>query len=76
VQRLKSCMRVTTMRQMIPYPGQGPVTQFRSTDCDWAFHVQQPITPDVAFEFQRSYAGRWFATHSCIGSQRREYAAF
>jgi hypothetical protein len=67
-------MRVTTVRQMTPYPSQGSVTQFRSTDCDWAFHVQQPFkqpfTPDVAFEFQRSYAGA--GSRLMVASSRHE----
>lgn len=64
-----------TMRQMISYPSEVWVTQFRCTDCDWVFHFQQPITADVSFEFQQSYARRWFATHSCLESPRSKYLA-
>ena len=59
-----------TMRQMISYPSEKWVTQFRCTDCDWVFHFQQPITADVSLNFSRGYARRWFATHSC--RSRRE----
>jgi hypothetical protein len=69
-------MRVTTMRQMNSYPNQGPVTQFRCTDCDWVIHVQQPITPDVTVELQQSYAKRWFANHNCLESSQSKYGAF
>jgi hypothetical protein len=55
------------MRQMISYPSQGPVRQFRCTDCEWAFHVQQPITPEVDLELQHSYATRWYETHHSVG---------
>lgn len=64
------------MRQMISYPSQGPVRQFRCTDCEWAFHVQQPITPEVDLELQQSYARRWYATHHCMGLPRTKYGAF
>ena len=53
------------MRQMIAHPSHGSICQFRCTHCDWVFHVQQPLTPEISLELQRSYAGRWFATHSC-----------
>jgi hypothetical protein len=71
-----TCMWVATMRQMSSYPNQGPVTQFHCTDCDWVFYVQKPITPDVTLEIQRSYARRWFASHSCFESPRSKYGAF
>ena len=54
------------MRQMVSSPSEGPVKQFRCTDCEWAFYVQQPLTPEVPFEVQRSYAQRWFVGHSCL----------
>jgi hypothetical protein len=64
------------MRQMISYPNQGPVGQFRCTDCEWAFHVQQPITPEVDLELQQSYARRWYATHHCAGLPTSKYGVF
>jgi hypothetical protein len=64
------------MRQMSSYPSQGPVTQFRCTDCDWVFHVPQPIAPDVILELQQSYAKRWFANHDCLESSQSKYGAF
>ncbi|HTA22345.1 MAG TPA: hypothetical protein VK763_02345 [Terriglobales bacterium] len=56
---------LTTMRRMIAQLNQASINQFRCSDCDWVFHVQQPVTPEVSVEVQQSYAQRWFAAHSC-----------
>ena len=53
------------MRRMIAQLAQDSIRQFRCTGCDWVFHVQQPLTPETSVEFQRTYAQRWFAAHSC-----------
>jgi hypothetical protein len=59
------------MREMFPFPRDGPITQFRCTDCAWVFHVQKPLTPDVSFEAQRKIAARWFYVHSCFEFPRK-----
>jgi hypothetical protein len=60
-----------TMREMIPFPRDVPITQFQCTDCAWVFHVQKPLTPDVSFEAQRKIAARWFYVHSCFEFPRK-----
>ena len=57
--------RTNAMRRMIIQLDQGSIRQFRCSDCDWVFHVQQPVTPEISVAFQRSYAQRWFAAHRC-----------
>ena len=58
------------MRQMILFPKDAPASQFQCTDCEWVFHVQQPVSSDVPLDLQQRYAERWFAAHSC--SRRAE----
>lgn len=53
------------MRQMVFFPKDAPVSQFHCTDCEWVFHVQQPVSSDAPLELQQKYAERWFAAHSC-----------
>lgn len=53
------------MRRMIIQLDQSSIRQFRCSNCDWVFYVQQPVTPEISVEFQRSYAQRWFAAHKC-----------
>jgi hypothetical protein len=53
------------MRQMISYPSDGPIEQFRCTECGWVFNL---LTPDAPLE-QREIAERWFKVHQCFAFQ-------
>jgi hypothetical protein len=59
------------MRRMIAQFTDASIRQFRCTDCDWVFHVQQPVTPEVSIEVQRSYAQQWYAAHNCAPASCR-----
>jgi hypothetical protein len=56
------------MREMIFYPPEGPIREFRCTSCNWRFHVQHPVTEEVSLDLQASYAERWFGAHRCSQS--------
>jgi len=53
------------MREMIFYPPEGPIREFRCSSCNWRFHVQHPVTEEVSLELQADYAQRWFGAHGC-----------
>jgi hypothetical protein len=60
------------MRRMIAQFIDASIRQFRCADCDWVFHVQQPVTPELSVEVQQSYAQQWFAAHHCEPPSNRE----
>ena len=58
------------MRQMVPYPERGPTAQFRCTECDWVFYIQNPMLESVPVQ-ERRKATAWFNLHSCSEFPRR-----
>lgn len=53
------------MREMIFYPSEGPIREFRCSCCNWRVHVQHPVTEEISLELQAVYAQRWFGAHGC-----------
>jgi len=58
------------MRQMVPHPQRGPTLQFRCTECEWVFDVQDRRPESLSVE-ERRKAKAWFALHTCADYSRR-----
>lgn len=61
------------MREMIFYPPEGPIREFRCSSCNWRFHVQHPVTEEISLPLQALYADRWFGAHGCSQASARSH---